>query len=96
MDKLMTKAVADATGVMDDTAEIFINRLAEAGYAVVPAAELSILRDILNQARCTLLVGIKAPEDLNKSLGNLNLICKKHWDWQTETLSAAALVGREP
>jgi hypothetical protein len=46
--------------------------------------EALILHAVLNQARETLLVGIRGtPEDLARSLGKLNLACKAHWDWQT-------------
>lgn len=46
--------------------------------------ELRILTAVLDQARETLLVGIRGtPEDLSRSLGKLNLACKAHWDWQT-------------
>lgn len=47
--------------------------------------EALLLQAVLNQARETLLVGIRGTsEDLAASLGKLNLACKAHWDWQTE------------
>jgi hypothetical protein len=50
-------------------------------------SELIILTDVLSRAREALLVSIKgSPEDLQRSLGKLNLACKAHWDWQTERM----------
>ena len=50
--------------------------------------ESVILSAILNQARETLLIGIKGtPEELQRSLGKLNLACKAHWDWQSQRVS---------
>jgi hypothetical protein len=46
--------------------------------------EARLLHDVLNQARETLLISIKGtPEELQRSLGKLNLACKAHWDWKT-------------
>lgn len=46
--------------------------------------EARLLHDVLNLARETLFIGIKgSPEELQRSLGRLNLACKAHWDWQT-------------
>ena len=52
-----------------------------------PLRENELLTAVLNQARETLLVSIKGtPEDLQRSLGKLNLVCKAHWEWQTERM----------
>lgn len=52
-------------------------------------AEALLLHDVLNRARETLLVSIKgSPDELQRSLGRLNIACKAHWDWQTEKVKA--------
>jgi len=49
--------------------------------------EVILLTNVLNRARETLLISIKGtPEELQRSLGRLNLACKAHWGWQTERL----------
>jgi hypothetical protein len=48
--------------------------------------ELAILREVLNQARLTLLVSIKRPAELGASLARLNMACLAHWNWQTERI----------
>lgn len=60
-------------------------------YINIPRDELLILKAVLNQARETLLVSIKGtPEDLQRSLGRLNLACKAHWDLETKKIEAKA------
>jgi hypothetical protein len=55
--------------------------------ARTPDEEASLLHDVLNLARETLFIGVKgSPEELQRSLGRLNLACKAHWDWHTATL----------
>jgi hypothetical protein len=55
--------------------------------ARMPDGEARLLHDVLNMARETLFIGIKgSPEELQRSLGRLNLACKAHWDWHTATL----------
>ena len=56
----------------------------------VNADEVRLLTAVLNQARETLLVSIKGTsEDLQRSLGKLNLACKAHWDWETGKIHRA-------
>jgi hypothetical protein len=50
-------------------------------------AEARLLHAVLDQARETLFISINGtPEDLQRSLGKLNLACKAHWDWRVEKL----------
>ena len=49
-----------------------------------PDEEARLLHAVLDQARETLLVSIKGtPDELQKSLGKLNMRCKAHYDWRT-------------
>lgn len=53
--------------------------------------EAAILHAVLNQARETLFVSLKgSPEELQRSLGKLNLACKAHYDWRTEKVRPAS------
>ena len=74
-------------------------RFSKAEIAPTNAATLAeenvILTDVLNQARETLLVSINGTlEDLQRSLGKLSIVCKSHWDWNTERFNMNAELSK--
>jgi len=69
---------------------------AQSAIERTPDDEALLLHAVLNQARETLFVSIKGtPEDLQRSLGKLNLACKAHWDWRTERIRALASTTKQ-
>jgi hypothetical protein len=75
-------------------------RLETSSHATTPddavlREENLLLTAVINRARETLLVSIKGtPEDLEISLGKLNLACIAHWDWRTQRVAAASATRR--
>jgi len=73
----------------DMLAQCVASLRAQEGCVVVPRERILILESVLNQARETLFISIKGtPEQLQASLGKLNLVCQKEWDWRAQKIAA--------